>query len=184
MSKHYQHYVQKVKWKCGENFSFIAHSLCLNLDHQTFASAKMLRKNRLWLTALLWWQQFRVATPPGCQEHQGLNCWKFLLWLTALLWWQQFWVATPPGCQEHQGLNCWKLRLHSSPSWVTGQHCLQRYSHIMALVIILKTYYDQLCTWEKKLVTIKGRRCCLVDRIYSIPCLASRFALGRFEEKD
>ena len=28
----------------------------------------------------------------------------------------------------------------------------------------------------------KGRRCCLADRIYSIPCSASYFAPGRFED--
>ena len=30
----------------------------------------------------------------------------------------------------------------------------------------------------------KGRRCCLGERIYSIPCRAIYFAPGRFEEKD
>ena len=30
----------------------------------------------------------------------------------------------------------------------------------------------------------EGRRCCLLNRIYSIICCASCFALGRFEEKD
>ena len=29
----------------------------------------------------------------------------------------------------------------------------------------------------------KGHRCCFVDRIYSIPCRSSYFAIGRFEEQ-
>ena len=30
----------------------------------------------------------------------------------------------------------------------------------------------------------KGRRCCVRDRIYSISCQGSYFAVGRFEEYD
>ena len=36
--------------------------------------------------------------------------------------------------------------------------------------------------YDKARIKGKGRRVCLEDRIYSIPCHASCFALGRFEE--